>query len=761
MWVKTLTLNSWFVALVAAALAIGTAQADHGGHGGHGGGGHGGHGHSGHGHGGGGGGGGHGGRSFSGGGGGGGGSSMRSFSGGRGSGHSGGASSMRSFSGGGGGRNSMRSFSGGPREWSGGGGGNNSLSRSRGPSNHAWSGGGGGSRNAAHQLRDFSGGGNLAHGNSSHSSNDVGRQYRAFHSDSHNNSYSGGGNPAGRGRGNEHLQQMFRNYHRQQAASGNANKTFDPSHGHNWSKRGNSGVDQAAFNRLPGSGGSNDNNRPGHGHWNRIDGGKNNSNFASSDAVRHWQESNRGNAARRIGESGHGNHGGQRPSLGVGGHDVGGGHGSLDGNRRGRDGNHGGQGNHFADWSKQDGGNFNPKTARWYGNSGFGDHRGRGGDNGGGHGDNKFPDGGPHDRGPWNGGKGDGNWAGGDWNHGKWHGDGKWNGNGHGHGDGKWDGNHGDGHGDGSWHGGGKWHGRDKWGDHVRDDWNNNWWNKNNHNNWGWRGGWWNYDAPFCYDWWGGRRNSAWCYWGNRVGWRNNPWYWWGNCSAPLVTNWVNFGWNYPCYWDYGPNEYITYQNNAVYVDGQRYATELEYYSQVRNLARSVPTLTQDQLAALEWLPLGVFAVTRPGAQQSNELMQIAVSKDGILSGTLLDQRTGQSRPLQGMVEQATQKAAWTFADSPTDALVIETSLYNLTEPQCSALAHLDAVSTEVWQLTRLQQPQQQVAAPAIPGAAQAPAAAAPAPQVNAPAPAPAIPPQAPAAAPAGTPVLPPQDLVK
>ena len=203
-----------------------------------------------------------------------------------------------------------------------------------------------------------------------------------------------------------------------------------------------------------------------------------------------------------------------------------------------------------------------------------------------------------------------------------------------------------------------------------------------------------------------------------------------------------------------------------MYVDNQRYATALEYYAQVRNLARSVPTLTQDQLANIEWLPLGVFAVTRPGGQQSNEMIQLAVSKDGLLSGTWFDQATGQSRPLQGMVEQATQKAAWTFADSPTEALVVETSLYNLTEPDCSALAHLDAVDTEVWQLTRLQQPQQPAvaqppAAQAQPPAAQAqpPAAVAPpAGAVNAPANAPAAPAVVP---PQNPPLVPPQGDVK
>ena len=144
----------------------------------------------------------------------------------------------------------------------------------------------------------------------------------------------------------------------------------------------------------------------------------------------------------------------------------------------------------------------------------------------------------------------------------------------------------------------------------------------------------------------------------------------------------------------------------------------------------------QDQLAAVSWLPLGVFAVTRAGSDQPNELVQLAVSKDGILSGTLLDQRTGRARPLQGMVDEATQRVAWCFADSPTDTLVVETSLYNLTDAECTALAHLDAVSTEVWQLVRLQQPEP-------PAGGQAPVAA----------PAGAVKPLVPG----GKPVIPPQ----
>ncbi len=403
-----------------------------------------------------------------------------------------------------------------------------------------------------------------------------------------------------------------------------------------------------------------DNNNNGAMKWS----GGNGVQQSDGEQLRRWFRGDSGNAGQ-LGDGnkspGTGQFGNRRNGPGNG---VGNGPGNAPGNTPGN----GGQ---FGKWSKRDGGNVDPKTASWFGKSGFGDHRGRG--------DGK-----------------------GDWNQGNFAGDGKWNG-------GNWNGGKG-----GNRNGGKDWD-RNKWGDHVRDDWNKNWWNKHGNHDWDWyRGRGWR-DVPFAYGWWGGRRNFGYCYYWN--GWRNDPWYWWGGCSAPLLTTWIDFGWNYPCYWDYGPGQYVTYYNNTVYVDGQRYATELDYYAQVRNLARSVPTLTQQQLANIEWLPLGVFAVTRSGQAQANELIQLAVSKDGILSGTLLDQQTGRARPLQGMVDQATQKAAWMFADSPTDALVLETSLYNLTEPQCTALAHLDAVNTEVWQLVRLNQPQQ-------PAGGAAPAAA-------------------------------------
>lgn len=562
------------------------------------------------------------------------------------------------------------------------------------------------------------------------------RGYRGTPGGEGSRNFAGGANNSGSSRsrgGNAQIEQMFKQYREQQASANVEGRPLDRSRERNWSGNlsgsGNNtpGGNQLGSRDLPGRGGNGDRGRV---DWNRMgsnDGG-------NGDRFRNGGQFSGRNSDKGPGSIGAG---GQLGNV-VGGNNntKGPGRGQFAGSRNAGDrgpfsrgdgnrgdfnrgdfgrgsverGNNDGQGRgNFGQWSKNDNGKWNARTAEWYGKSGFGDHRGRGDWN----------------RGDWN--KGD--WNKGDRNRGDWgQGRGDW-----GKGKGDWD---------GKWRGGN----RNDWGNHVRNDWNRNWWNKYGNRGWGWNNGrnW--CDVPFAWGWWAGRNNwSNNCYWG---GWRSNPWFWWGGCTAPVLTTWVDFGWTTPCYWDYGPNEYITYYNNTVYVDNQRYATALDYYAQVRNLARSAPALTKDQLAGIEWLPLGVFAVTRPGSQNANEMIQLAVSKDGILSGTWFDQATGQSRPLTGMVEQATQKAAWSFADLPTDALVVETSLYNLTEPDCSALAHLDAVNTEVWQLTRLQQPPQ----PAI---AQPPAAQAPAVNV-----APAA--QAPAAVPLqNPPLVPPQGEVQ
>ncbi len=70
-------------------------------------------------------------------------------------------------------------------------------------------------------------------------------------------------------------------------------------------------------------------------------------------------------------------------------------------------------------------------------------------------------------------------------------------------------------------------------------------------------------------------------------------------------------------------------------------ATAGEYYQQATQLA----SIAKDDAAdKTEWLPLGVFALSRGDTGVSNTVLQLAVSKEGVISGTyILTTRTPTS----------------------------------------------------------------------------------------------------------------------
>jgi hypothetical protein len=168
------------------------------------------------------------------------------------------------------------------------------------------------------------------------------------------------------------------------------------------------------------------------------------------------------------------------------------------------------------------------------------------------------------------------------------------------------------------------------------------------------------------------------------------------------------FGWNRPYYWDYGSGANIYYRDNYVYYDDQRYLPVNEYYQQVYQLAHSVPSVDPGVAEQMEWTPLGVFAATREGQPDDYRTLQLAVNKDGVISGTYFNPRTNQVFPVEGMVDDRTQRAAWTLVGSDSDHIVFETSVYNLTESQTTMMVHFgpSAEDAEVWQLVRLEQPE-------------------------------------------------------
>ena len=154
-----------------------------------------------------------------------------------------------------------------------------------------------------------------------------------------------------------------------------------------------------------------------------------------------------------------------------------------------------------------------------------------------------------------------------------------------------------------------------------------------------------------------------------------------------------------PVYFDYGNT--IVFQNGNVYMNGQNLGTAAEYAAQARTLAMAGASAQTSRDS--EWLPLGVFALCRPGDSRSDITAQLAVNQGGVIRGNYLDGSKNQTLAILGSVDKKTQRVAFTVGDD--HATVLETGLYNLIKPDAPALVYLGADNTEQWELVGVQKP--------------------------------------------------------
>ncbi len=176
---------------------------------------------------------------------------------------------------------------------------------------------------------------------------------------------------------------------------------------------------------------------------------------------------------------------------------------------------------------------------------------------------------------------------------------------------------------------------------------------------------------------------------------------WWRPCAWATVVSWFPWGWSQPTYYQYGENVY--YEDNSVYYGDQVYCTTEQYAEQAEQIATSVPEADPDQM---EWLPLGVFALTQDGQASGADptlFLQLAVSKEGIIAGTLQNTANDSVQSIEGMVDQKSQRAAWTVVDKTRP--IMETGINNLTEDSAPALIHFEDGQTQQWLMIRLEEP--------------------------------------------------------
>jgi hypothetical protein len=190
------------------------------------------------------------------------------------------------------------------------------------------------------------------------------------------------------------------------------------------------------------------------------------------------------------------------------------------------------------------------------------------------------------------------------------------------------------------------------------------------------------------------------CYW-----WGSSPWtYWWNTPTWGGVCNWFpTYDWSTPNYYAYGPGGNVVYSGGYVYLNDLPIASTEDFAASAAKIAEvPVPENPDEQT---EWLPLGTFALSAGEDDKDPErVLQLAVDKDGIISGTMTNQKTKQTFPIQGRVDKETQRVAFTIGDAKD--VVFETGIFNLTQQQTPVLVHGEG-REETYLLLRLEQPKE------------------------------------------------------
>jgi hypothetical protein len=227
------------------------------------------------------------------------------------------------------------------------------------------------------------------------------------------------------------------------------------------------------------------------------------------------------------------------------------------------------------------------------------------------------------------------------------------------------------------------------WGDHVRYNWN-----YHNHN-W-FRPSWWN------------SHHHGFCGWHYYHGFNTRPWFfWWSTPNYASFNNWFAWSapaavWQQPVYYDYGQGGNVVYQDNSVYINGQQIASADDFAQSAAVLATVAPPANEEQAAKVEWMPLGTFAVSSDEKDaEPTRIIQLAVSKEGIISGTLFNSTTDQANSVQGQVDKDTQRVAFRIGES--EDVVVETGLYNLTQNETPVLVHFGKDRVETYLFVRME----------------------------------------------------------
>lgn len=192
--------------------------------------------------------------------------------------------------------------------------------------------------------------------------------------------------------------------------------------------------------------------------------------------------------------------------------------------------------------------------------------------------------------------------------------------------------------------------------------------------------------------------------WWHRPIW-GSLWGWYGGFLLGEAANTYQY--------NYGDN--IVYDGDTVYVNSVPYVSTEQYYNDGMALADEGAETDDSSLAydpsansedsSEQWMPLGSFAILRDPEQETSDfVLQIASNKKGVIRGNIYNQKTDKVQPIEGAVDQKTQRVAFRIVGDRTHLL--ECGLWNLTQDSLPILIHTGKDKVQTYTLVRLNDPE-------------------------------------------------------
>lgn len=162
---------------------------------------------------------------------------------------------------------------------------------------------------------------------------------------------------------------------------------------------------------------------------------------------------------------------------------------------------------------------------------------------------------------------------------------------------------------------------------------------------------------------------------------------WWRHPEWVEIIEWLPWKWQNPIFYDQTgyPIDLPIDVNSYIPIESQP-PQKTDLYSAFGN-----------------WYPLGVFAVNQTGFQNpaSHLYIQLAINKEGDISGTFYNAITDQTFPVDGIVDGDTQQAIIRLYDSPHSPIAT-TGLFNLTQDFAEVQIQFPAGPVQNWTFIRL-----------------------------------------------------------